>query len=266
MTPLFTSPAARTAIDASVVSWATVRATPEQIAGWRKTPSPQPTGPLSPSQLKHSEEQSIAALWAVCEAVAGTEGGLAGFAGWGVVAAPRYCGRAANAVTLDRYQKEGAWGISPQMIPQNSLHAVSGTISQLLKLHGPNLGVGNGVTTAADGWLVAATLLSEAAVPGVWLVLTGHVEEFLPTAENFPGRHPLLEAVALALSPSKSSGSGMHVRIVPEGGQGGGNDPFLCAMPEFNLGLLVDELRRNDAPPGGMWRLPGVGWVEVEMR
>ena len=44
------------------------------------------------------------------------------------------------------------------------------------------------------------------------------------------------------------------------------SDPFLSSMPPFSLTSLIDELTRRDAPPGGMWRLPGVGWLEIEMR
>ena len=266
MKPVSTSPKTLTAIDAQVLTWATVRATAEQIAQWRKQPNPQPVTPLTPSQLKNSEEQSIAALWAVSEAITGLDKGSVNFDQWGVVAAPTYCGRFANATSLERYRQEGAWGISPHMIPQHSLHAVSGTVSQMLKLHGPNFGVGNGANSAYDGWLVAATLLSENVIPGAWLVLTGHVEEYLPAGNGLPGQHPPCEAVALALIPGTSSRSGMHVRIVAEEMSAHPDATFLESMPDFSLGQLVDELRRTDAPPGAMWRLPGVGWVEVEMR
>jgi hypothetical protein len=248
------------------LTWATVRATPEQITQWRKSPAPQPTVPLPASQLKHSEEQSIVALWAVCEAIAGLEDRPTNFNQWSVIAAPRFCGRLANANSLERYRQEGAWGISPHMIPQHSLHAVSGTISQLLKFHGPNFGVGNGLSSACDGWLVAATLLTENMVPGVWLILTGHVDEYLPAGPNHPGQHSSCEAVALALTAGKGVLSGMHVRVVAEETLVDPDGPFLCSMPEFSLGALVDELRRTDTPPAAMWRLPGVGWVEVEMR
>ena len=265
MKPIATTPSARTAIQARVLTWATVRAVPGEIAQWRKTPNPQfapPSTPLTPSQLKNAEEQSIAALWAVSEAIGGLEPGAVDFRSWGAVAAPCYCGRFANAVSLERYRAEGAWGISPHMIPQHSLHAVSGTISQTLKMHGPNFGVGNGTDSASDGWIAAATLLSENIVPGLWLILTGHTGEYLPAGNGQPEQHPPVEAVALALVPGSTATSGLQVRIGAEEAP----SAFLDAMPEFALGSLIDELRRTDTPPAAMWRLPGVGWVEVEMR
>jgi hypothetical protein len=263
--PIATTPSARTAIQARVLTWATVRAVPAEIAQWRKQPNPQfaaPVAPLTPSQLKNAEEQSIAALWAVSESLVGLETGSVDFSRWGAVAAPCYCGRYANVMQLERFKAEGAWGISPHMIPQHSLHAVSGTISQTLKMHGPNFGVGNGIDSASDGWIAAATLLSENIVPGLWLLLTGHVGEYLPGGSVHEEQHPPVEAVALALVPGSSATSGLQVRIGAEEAP----SAFLDAMPEFALGALIDELRRTDTPPAAMWRLPGVGWIEVEMR
>jgi hypothetical protein len=251
-----------TAIEARVLTWATVRATPAEIAQWRKQPNPQPPSPLTASQLKNAEEQTIAALWAVSEAIGGLEAGSVDFSQWGAIAAPTYCGRSANAVSLERYRVEGAWGISPHMIPQHSLHAVSGSVSQVLKMHGPNFGVGNGVGSASDGWISVATLLSEKLFPGIWLLLTGHIGEFVPTGHGQPGQHPPVEAVALALMPGSTTRSGLQVRIGAEEAP----SAFLDSMPEFSTGALVDELRRTDTPPAAMWRLPALGWVEVEMR
>ena len=263
MKPIVATPSARTAIEARVLTWATVRATPAEIAQWRKLPAPQPPTPLTPSQLKNADEQTIAALWAVSESIRGLESGAVDFSRWGAIAAPVYLGRNAIAASCERYRVEGAWGVSPHMIPQHSLHAVSGTVSQILKMHGPNFGVGNGAGSANDGWITAATLLSENLAPGIWLFLTGHVSEHLPARDGQPEQqHPPVEAVALALMPGSTSRSGLQVRIGAEEAP----SAFLDAMPEFALGALIDELRRTDTPPAAMWRLPGVGWVEVEMR
>ena len=68
--------------------------------------------------------------------------------------------------------------------------------------------------------------------------------------------------MALALVPGSTTRSGLQVRIGAEETP----SAFLDAMPEFSTGALVDELRRTDTPPAAMWRLPGLGWVEVEMR
>ena len=268
MQPLVVSPRIGKAIEAQVLSWGTVRAWPEQLATWRKQPDPMPPEPVTPSTLKHSEEQSVAALWAVCEAIAGIEPKGTRFTDWGVIAAPRFCGRTANAVSSQRFLKEGAWGVSPNVIPHQSMHAVSGTISQILKIHGPNFGVGNGWSSTSEGWLLAATMLSEGYLPGLWFVLTGHTGEFLPEGADCQASRLECEAVAFALVPKRGIQSGLCVRICPEEAsiRDPENDPFLGAMPAFSLSQLVDELRRPDGSPAAMWRLPGAGWVEVEMR
>jgi hypothetical protein len=261
--PIATRPSARTAIEARVLTWATVRANAAEIALWRKQPVPTPPSPLTPSQLKNSEEQTIAALWAVSEALVNIERGSIDFSRWGAIAAPIFFGRSAISGSGERYRAEGAWGVSPQSVPQHSLHAISASVSQLLKMHGPNFGVGNGRSSANDGWLTTATLLSENLAPGMWLLLTGHVTgEYLPGYEGCEEQRPPIEAVALALVPGSTTQSGLQVRIGAEEAP----SAFLDAMPEFSLGALVDELRRVDTPPAAMWRLPGVGWVEVEMR
>ena len=41
----------------------------------------------------------------------------ASFTDWGVIGAPRFMGRAAMAQALQKFDQEGAWGISPHLIP-----------------------------------------------------------------------------------------------------------------------------------------------------
>src|SRR5437867_3344510 len=117
---LSTTPQVQKGIAAHVTTWGTVRAMPEDLAQWRKQPKPFPFQPYSPALLKHSEEQTVAGLWAVCEATSGLDQLNTRFANWGVVAAPRFYGRTGNATSLQRYKQEGALGISPHMIPHHS--------------------------------------------------------------------------------------------------------------------------------------------------
>jgi hypothetical protein len=258
----------RQSIEADVLSWGAVRAQPEQLVQWRKNPAPMPPEPFPSSLIRHSEEQTVAALWAVCEAVAKMDAKPGAFADWGVIAAPRLMGRPGNASAFERFRQEGPWGISPNMIPHHSLHAVSGTISQIMKTHGPNFGVGNGPQSSIEGWLAAATLLSEGSLPGLWLVIVGHVSEYLPSSGEVTAEGPACEAVALALTRAVGRPAGLRLRVCPEALVGGGeaDRSFLASIPEFSLGLLIDELGGRDEPPAGMWRLPGAGWIEIEMR
>lgn len=252
-----------TTLEARVLGWGAVRAWPERLDQYRKQPAPMAPKPFSPSLLRHSEDQTVAALWATCAAAANL--GDIAFAGWGVVAGPCLMGRGGQAASLARFAKEGPWGISPHTIPHHSLHAVSGTISQIFQTHGPNFGVGNGPRPSADAWLTAATLLSEGMLPGLWLVIVGHKEEYLPAFAGSPASRVECEAVSLALGPA-STGPGTHLRISTEDLTGDRDPAFLASLPVFALGDLTDELRRSDASPAGMWRIPGMGWIEIETR
>jgi hypothetical protein len=169
-------------------------------------------------------------------------------------------GRKAIASTVQRLAQEGAWGVSPHVIPQHSLHAVAGTVSLALRAHGPNFGVGGGPRACDDAFLAVAALVADETLPGVWLLLTGHDTEWLP-AENGRDRPaaeaPACEAVALALVPISADG-GLTLRIGPEAVSKGA-----AGVPEFRLsefaGALGDPGKRLDSA----WRLPGGGWFEL---
>lgn len=253
---------AQTAIEARVLGFAAVRAWPEELDRYRKQPTPNAPAAFSPSLLRHSENQTVAAVWATCAAAAQRD--AVTYTNWGVIAAPCLMGRAANAASLEQFAREGPWGISPHLIPHHSLHAISGAISQIFQTHGPNFGVGNGPSSGADAWLTAATLLSEGVVPGLWLVIVGTTEEYLPALAGAPANRVQYEAAALALGTG--DGSGMHLRISPEGLAFGRDGAFLKSLPAFSLGELVDELFRTNNTPAGIWAVPGLGWVEIDTR
>src|SRR5262249_45288587 len=123
------------------------------------------------------------------------------------------------AGSLHRYESEGAWGVSPHLIPHRSMHAVSGSISQALSIHGPNLGVGGGPTGAAEIFMAAAALLADNKRPGLWVILTGFDPE--PQLEDLRP-HPLngqfktrirWSGVALALTPLTRAGPGPSLHV-----------------------------------------------------
>jgi len=239
-----------------VATHAAVRATPELLAQWRRQPPPVTGQPLPASLVKHSEDQTLVAMAALHAAI--TARGWVGrsFGDWGVLSAANFFGRGGNAHTIQRFAQEGAWGVSPHIIPHQSLHAVSGTISQLLKIHGPNFGVSGAAQACQDAFLIAAALLAEGNVPGLWLLLSGHEREWLP-AENgksAESARPLLcEAVAMALVPAGSE-DGLTLRIGP--------DPHRVGLADLTLAALVSALDAA-GPMRGQWRLPGTGWVEL---
>jgi hypothetical protein len=132
-----------------------------------------------------------------------------------VVAAPRFLGRATLTTALQRFAAEGAWGISPHLIPHRSLHAVSGTISQALQIHGPNFGVGGGPGAEVEAMLTGAALLSAGEVPGVWVVLTGWHPEPAPDRKGQVAAHCVCQGLALALVAPRPGVAGRRLRIVP---------------------------------------------------
>jgi hypothetical protein len=219
--------------------------------------------PVSTTFLKHADDQTVASIAAVHQAIVGAGWMGRSFSDWGAVAAPSFFGRGGTAHAVQRYAQDGAWGVSPHVIPHQSLHAVSGTVSQLLKLHGPNFGISGGPQACNEAFLIAAALLAEAAVPALWLLLSGFEREWMPIengksagpshAECVPP--PLCEAVALALTPP-APGDNLCLRIGPEATDNGRH--------VFTLAALIAALSAADGPVAGAWTLPGAGELELE--
>ncbi len=260
MNPILSSPTTAPVVRCPVAAHAAVRATPEALAQWRKQPPPIAGTPVPASFVKHSEEQTLAALAALHAAI--TRAGWTGrsFADWGVVAASNFFGRGGTAHTVQRYAQEGAWGVSPHLIPHQSLHAVSGTLSQLLKMHGPNFGIGGGPEACNDAFLIAGALVAEGTLPGLWLLLTGYDRELLPLENgktaDVVARPALCEAVALALV-SGAADEALALCV--------GADTTRIGLDVFRLSALVERLSAGGGPVAGAWRMPGAGWCELEL-
>lgn len=201
-------------VSCEVAAEAVVRTSLEALAELRRNPGPCSGEPLPASFLKHADEQTVAGLGAVYRAI--DKGGLQQtcFRDWGVVAAPRFLGRPAMAAALQRFAAEGAWGVSPHLIPHRSLHSLSGTISQALKIHGPNFGAGGGPSGMAEALLAAAALLQGKQLPGVWVVLTCLDSELPPDESGQLPPGSQVVGLALALTRIGTTGSRLRVHIV----------------------------------------------------
>jgi hypothetical protein len=261
---------ARHAAACAVVAHAAVVVTDDELPGLRQRPGPAPGEPPPASFLRQADEQTVAGLVAVYHALRDHHLGTAGLAGWGVIAAPELLARAIMAPTLQRFAEEGAWGISPHLIPHRSLHAPSGTISQALGLHGPNFGVGGSPGAASEALLVAGALLAGGALPGLWVVLTGGA----PTEAGLVWR-----AAALALVPDRPGlqAPRLHIAAGPVPGPGWGpaaerfaasgpadaadDDP--AAWPALTLGALLTVLSGARRLGEARWRLGCGGWVRL---
>ena len=192
-----------------VMGSALLRARPSDLPALRRRPGPAPEGwtRTPPSLLRYSDEQTVVATAAVFAAIEAMKATPDRFAGWGVVAASRYLGRANLAAALRSFKAVGVWGTSPHLIPHFALLSPSGTISLALGIHGPNVGAGGGLHAATEGFLAALTWLAAGVVPGVWLVLSGWSPELVPerpgdaTAADPPGDIEC-QALAVALRPA----------------------------------------------------------------
>jgi hypothetical protein len=189
---------------------------------------------LPVSVLKHLDDQTVAGLAAVCRALKESELNQTGFHDWGVLAAPHFIGQTLMVTSLQRFHEEGAWGVSPHVIPHHSLHSLSGTISQVLKIHGPNLGVGGGRGGTGEALLAAAAWIGRQRVPGVWVVVTSYDPQGELDSDGHPQPGTASLGLALALQPARADSYGLRLRFLP------GDDARRTDRP-------VDLLRMNTA-------------------
>jgi hypothetical protein len=235
------------AVCCEVAAQTVLRVNLELLPELRRRPGPVVGEPLPASFLKHADEQTIAGLCAVLRAIHTSDLPATCFRDWGVVAAPRFLGRPTMAAALQRFAAEGAWGVSPHLIPHRSLHSLSGTVSQALKIHGPNFGVGGGPSGVMEALLAALALLNRKRLPGVWMVLTCLDPELPPDASgrSAPGTHAV--GLALALTPLQARGSHLRLRLV--------HDSAALAspvsVPGFDLFRLETLLHLLHSSPGG---------------
>jgi hypothetical protein len=217
----------------------------EAVAELRRCPGPGAALPLS--FLKHSDEQTVAGLAAVYHAIDEHGLGRTSFADWSVLGGPCALGRPTLASALQKFLEEGAWGVSPHLIPHRSLHSLSGTISHALKIHGANFGVGGGLTSPAEALLAASAMLGLGRAPGIWVVLTSFEPDGVAPDRtgNLPPDTHLL-GVALALMPSHPEWTGprLHFRA---------GEPTALMAPPLDLPRLAGLLDRLQGPlPGSL--------------
>jgi hypothetical protein len=262
------SPARTRVVCCDVAAHAGVRVPHEGLAQLRRCPGPAFGEPLPPAFLKHSDEQAVVGLAAVLHAIEHhglrPTNGEAPFADWAVVAAPRFLGRLTMVGALQRFADEGAWGVSPHLIPHRSLHSISGTVSLALKIRGPNFGAGGGPTAAAEALLAAAALIECRRVPGVWVVLTAMDPEEPPDEAGRPAPGTCFAGLAVALTPVGPGRGCTRLRVVsgvagPPRGEPAGRAGFDL----FRLHALLHSLEQARPAPTTLVQMledePGVG-------
>lgn len=193
--------------DCGIRTHATVEAALSQVATLRDAPPPAGAPALPPRFLRHCDEQTVVAVRAVLQAVAGLPEGMpAGRCG--VVAAPCQAGRIATAKSLANLRTGGAVTVSPHIVPQCSLHSLAGAVSVAFGMHGPHLGIGGGPDALAEGLFAALTLFRGGRAAGcdaVWLLASAWDDEPALDAAGEPTTDPLCRAVALLLVPGTAA-------------------------------------------------------------
>ncbi|MCE9529287.1 MAG: hypothetical protein K8R36_24835 [Planctomycetales bacterium] len=192
-------PAPRQKLEMGIQGFGHARCSAAEIAGLRKTIPRWGATDTQAHFFKYSDEQTILAVRALDSLIEGHGIDVQELADCAVIAAPQFLGRVQGASAFARFLNGGAQGISPHLIPQHSLHSVSGAISVLIGCHGPNLGVGGGPHAMEDALLTAATLLESGNAKSTLLVCTAWDPAPLPNREGQCTNEPICHAFALAL-------------------------------------------------------------------
>jgi hypothetical protein len=149
---------------------------------------------------------------------------------------------------LQRFADEGAWGLSPHFIPHRSQHAMSGTISQALKIHGPNFGAGGGPNGVLEALRAGAVLLHGDRLPGVFVIVTDWEPEFLPDRDGRPIGDTTLHAIAFALSPIRLDAHGMRLVVSVHPGPMCRTSALGAKLSLARLAELLPILAENHGP------------------
>ena len=235
-----------------LAGWGVVRVPWGEIPQWRRNPGPAEG--LRIAHLKLADEQTVLALAAILQACRRAGWPPTAFGDWGVLAAPKYMGRARLTQAAYRFQKQGVRTMSPLVIPALSQHSVAGTVCMILGCHGPNFGVSGASTPVGELLLNGLSVFEGQACPGVWAVMTAWDPEPIPDGAGQILGPATGIGVALALTPDAAAGA---VRLV-------GPDRFDRDACENNgLLELADFLEKPGSEASRRFGMLGGGYLEV---
>lgn len=203
-------------VECSIRAFGSVNLSNDELTAIRKVPEPHLGLPMAASFARHCDEQTLAALSAVAEAIRQLGTQQTDFESWGIVASSRYLGRSFLAQTLDNFDREGPWNAPTQGAANRSLHSPSGTVSLLLGCCGPNVGVGGGADGEGQALLTAMSMLYDGSLPGVWLLFSGWSPELNVDGTGQPTTDARCQALAVALEPASQQSRGLRLRVVPD--------------------------------------------------
>jgi hypothetical protein len=255
------------AASCDLLAHGSVRVRPAELGNLRQKPGPAPAERLSPTLLKNADDQTVVGMAAVLQAIHEHNLSVMRFTEWGVLAAPRFLGRVIMSAARQRYLSEGAWGISPHLIPHRCLHSISGTVSQALKIHGPNLGIGGGPGGVLEALRCATAMLHGDKLPGVWVVLTGWDPEPVPDDTGITPPDTQCLGLALALTTARTGWRGPRLRLIPpedtltENAKAGKEPTHkLLTLERLTKALAVPEAKAAAV----VWQLDDGGRLELE--
>lgn len=200
-------------VELSIVAHGMARLTMRELAEVRKESLPSFSSNLSPQLLKHSDEQTLASLVALSEAIKSANMTSGEFSDWAIVSSSRNLGRMAFAAVIDKYRDEGPWGVSVQVIPHCTAHAVAGTISLALQSRGPCIGTGGGAGGEIDALLSTASILRKPDWSGAWIVYSAWSPELAFDTAGRPTSDSVCLAAAVAVTKEWSACPSGRIRF-----------------------------------------------------
>lgn len=234
----------------AITAWGHARFPLSDAASVRKSLTTADKNPIAIKHIKHSDDQTIAGMLALLTAAKRLPDGTS-FNTWAVIGAPRFLGRREVALTANQYLKDPAWGVSPNIIPNHSLHSLSGTASVVLGAQGPNFGVGGGPDALREGLLAALSLNQQSIAPGLWLLLSQYDPDPIPDEMGVATNQCTVWALALAIQPTDGL---FEIQIR--------GDLQADSSPVLTIPRLVEFL--DQAPTSPLQAaIPGIGAVEI---
>jgi hypothetical protein len=252
-------------LSAALLGFGTARADLPAIAAMRKK-LPAWAPPDTPGHfLKYSDQQTVLAVAAVDRVIDSAGLDPQQFQNWSIIAAPRFIGRIAGVETLERFGRGGGPAISPHVIPQHSLHSISGALSILLSSRQPNFGVGGTGNSVAEG-LFAALTFPLAPTAGVLVVTTAWDPE--PQLDDQANclNTPVCHAVALALQAGAAGDNAGQLRFTMNSRAYDSDHPMSRCESAAQLCQRLNALVPGESPELFHWQMAGCGTLTLEAR
>jgi hypothetical protein len=246
-------------VELSIVASGVAQLTMAELSAIRKESLPNLPSRLSPQLLRHSDEQTLAALVALSEATKSIATASKDFSDWAIVSSSRNLGRGAFAAVIDKYRSEGPWGVSVQVIPHCTAHAVAGTISLAIGSHGPCIGAGDG---ELDALLSAACVLRQPDWCGAWVVFSHWLPELAIDSAGRPTADATCWAAAIAVTRQPSACSLGRIRIA---GSGAPKLPSREAGDDGTPSASFTEFLADERGDRRTWSTPATSAMRIEV-